>query len=131
MFSRKSDKLELVLGKDSKITGDVESAGTILVQGTIIGNIHSEKVILGEKSYVKGNISANSISIAGKIDGCLKGKEHVEVKVTGYIEGDITAKRLSIMEGAIFNGVSHMDKTCQDHAENIDKNIVEFAAKER
>ena len=131
MFNRKSDTLELVLGKNSKITGDVESAGTILVQGTIIGNIHSKKVILGEKSYVKGNIFANSISIAGKIDGCLKGKENVEVKVTGYITGDITARRISIMEGAIFNGISRMDDTCQDHTENIDKNIVEFAAKER
>jgi cytoskeletal protein CcmA (bactofilin family) len=131
MFNRKSDKLELVLGENSKITGDIESAGTILVQGTIIGNIHSEKVILGEKSYVKGNIFAGSISIAGKIDGCLEGKESVEVKVTGHISGDITARRLSIMEGAIFNGISHMGNACQNQTKDTDKNIVEFAAKER
>jgi len=131
MFNRKSDKMELVLGKNSKIVGEVESAGTTLVHGTIIGNIHSEKVILGEKSYVKGDIVADIISIAGKIDGSLKGRESIEVKATGYIAGDITARRLSIMEGAIFNGISSMDDTRQDHAENIDKNIVEFTAKER
>ena len=131
MFNRKSDKLDLVLGKNAKIIGDVESAGTILVQGTILGNIHSEKVILGEKSYVTGDIFADSISIAGKIDGCLKGRESVEVKVTGYVAGDITARRLSIMEGAIFNGISRMDDTNKDHIDNIDKNIIEFAVKER
>jgi cytoskeletal protein CcmA (bactofilin family) len=131
MFNRKSDKLELILGKNSKITGDVESAGTIFVQGTIIGNIHSDKVILGEKSYVKGDIFAGSISIAGKIDGCLEGKECIEVKVTGHISGDITARRLSIMEGAIFNGIAHMGDACQNQTNDTDKNIVEFAAKER
>ena len=131
MFNRKSDKLELVLGENSKITGDIESKGTVLVQGTIIGNMHSEKVILGEKAYVKGDILAGSISIAGKINGCLEGKESVEVKVTGRISGDITAKRLSIMEGAIFNGISHMGDACQNQSKDTDKNIVEFASKEQ
>ena len=128
MFNKKSNKLDLILGENSKITGDVESAGTILVRGTIIGNIKSDKVILGEKSYVKGNVFAGNISIAGKIDGCLKGMECIEIKITGHVEGDITARRLSIMEGAIFNGVSRMDDN-KDHTENIDKNIIEFAAK--
>jgi cytoskeletal protein CcmA (bactofilin family) len=131
MFNRKSDKLELILGKNSKITGDVESTGTILIQGTIIGNIHSDKVILGEKSYVKGDIFAGIISIAGKIDGCMEGKESVEVKVTGHISGDITARRLSVMEGAIFNGIARMGDACRNQTKDTDKNIVEFAAKER
>ena len=129
MFNRKSDKLELVLGENSKITGDVESEGTIVVHGTVIGNIRSEKVILGEKSYVKGDILAGSISIAGKINGCLEGKESVEVKVTGRISGDITAKRLSIMEGAIFNGISHMGDACQNQSKDTDKNIVDLHPK--
>lgn len=131
MFNRKSDKLDLILGENSKITGDVESAGTILVEGIIIGSIHGEKVILGEKSYVKGDISANSISAAGKTEGRLKGRKSIEVKSTGRVSGDIITRKLSITGGAIFNGMSLMDDADQGQIEETDKKVVEFAAIER
>ena len=108
MFNRRSGRLKLVLGESSKITGDVEALGTIIVDGTIIGHVIGEKVILGEKAYVKGDICANNIILGGKIDGHLKGKERVELRATGQVFGDIFTRRLSIMEGAIFQGMSHM-----------------------
>jgi len=132
MFNnRKSDKLEMVIGENSKITGYVESAGTTLIEGTILGNLCGNKLILGETSYVKGDISANHICIAGKIDGNLKGKEGIEVKATGQISGNIVTKRLSMMKGAIFNGMSSMEDGDQRKHEETDKKVVEFAAKER
>lgn len=131
MFNRKSDKLEMVLGENSKITGDVESLGTILVEGTIMGNLQGEKVILGEKAFVKGDISANAISIAGRLEGHLLGKESVEIKGTARIVGDIATKSLSMMDGAIFNGMCRMDGTQVGRSAESDKNVVEFAALER
>ena len=130
-INRKSDKLEMVLGENSKITGNVESAGTILVEGTILGHLQGEKVILGEKAFVRGNISANSISIAGKIEGNLQGLESVEIKSTGRIAGDIRTRRLSVMDGAIFNGMISMDGTDQVRSSEPEKNVVEFAAVDR
>lgn len=130
MFTnRKSDRLELMIGESSKITGYVESAGTILIEGTVMGNLCGNKVILGEKSYVKGDISANNISIAGKIEGQLKGKESIEVKATGHVSGDMVTKHLSMMTGAIFNGMSNMDDADQAEMEETDRKVVEFAAK--
>ena len=131
MFNRKPDKLDVIVGKHSKIMGEVQSAGTILIDGTMVGNLHGEKVILGEKSYVKGNIFANSISIAGNIDGCLKAGEIVEVKETGCISGDVVTKRMSIMSGAVFNGMSYMDGTHQGQIKETENKVVEFVAKER
>jgi cytoskeletal protein CcmA (bactofilin family) len=113
MFNRKADRLKLILGESSKITGDVEALGTIIVDGTIIGHMTAEKIILGEKAYVKGNVAANSVIIGGKIDGHLKGKERVELRATGRVTGDITTNRLAIMEGAVFNGMSYMDQMDQ------------------
>lgn len=130
MFNRKSDKLEMVLGENSKVTGDVESLGTILVEGTILGNLQGEKVILGEKAFVQGDISADSISIAGKIEGHLLGKESVEVKSTARIVGDILTKKMSMMEGAIFNGRCRMGGTLPGRVSGSDENVVEFTASE-
>lgn len=131
MFNRKSDKLEMVLGENSKITGDVESSGTVLVEGTIMGNIRGEKVILGEKASVNGDIHANAISIAGKIEGHLIGKESVEIKTSGRITGDIMTKSLSMMDGAIFNGACRMDAGGAGLGFESEKNVVEFASVDR
>jgi cytoskeletal protein CcmA (bactofilin family) len=108
MFNRKADRLNLMIGEGSKITGNIEAIGTIILDGTVVGHIIGEKAVVGDKAYVKGDIFANNIIMAGKIDGCLKGKERVELRSSAQVLGDIFTSRLSIMEGAIFHGASSM-----------------------
>jgi cytoskeletal protein CcmA (bactofilin family) len=138
MFNRKANRLKLVIGEGSKITGDIEALGTIVLDGTVIGHVMGEQVILGEKAYVKGDIVANNIILAGKIDGCLKGKERVELRATGKVCGDIYTTSLSVMEGAIFQGVSYMiqpDRVEQEESkptsQHDDHKVVEFFVKEK
>ena len=127
MFHKKADKMHLILGENSKITGNVESPGTVFIDGTLMGDVNGAKVILGEHSYISGNIKADYIIIGGKIDGHLNGTERVEIKTTGHVTGDITTKALVIAEGGIFNGVSRMEAD----AEKTNVKIVEFLAKEQ
>jgi len=138
MFNRKADRLKLVLGEGSKITGDIEALGTIIVDGTVVGHIIGEKAILGEKAYIKGDVAANNIIMSGKIDGSLKGKERVEIRSTGQVFGDIHTNRLSIMEGAIFHGKSYMVQTGRAEQEEKrqaaqpdDGKVVELFIKEK
>jgi cytoskeletal protein CcmA (bactofilin family) len=138
MFSRKADRLKLVIGEGSKITGNVEALGTIILDGTVIGHIIGEKAIVGEKAYVKGDVVANNIIMAGKIDGCLKGKERVELRATGKVCGDIFTSRLSITEGAVFHGMSFMIQPDQaEHeeskpsAQHDESKVVELFLKEK
>jgi cytoskeletal protein CcmA (bactofilin family) len=131
MFHKRADKLHLVLGENSKITGNVESPGTVFIDGTIIGNVDGAKVILGEHSYITGNIKAGAIIVGGKIDGHLTGTDKVEIKATGHITGDITTKTLSIAEGGIFNGASRMEADAENTAEKTNSKIVEFLSKEQ
>ena len=131
MFRRRADRLHLVLGENSKISGNVESPGAIFVDGTIIGDVDGAMVILGEHGYISGNIKAGDIIIGGKIDGHLTGTDKVEIKATGHVNGDITTKTISIAEGGIFNGTSRMDVVAEKTTEKTDGRIVEFLAKEQ
>ncbi|MEI6314382.1 MAG: polymer-forming cytoskeletal protein [Syntrophus sp. (in: bacteria)] len=131
MFHRKADKLHLVLGQHSKITGNVELPGAVFVDGMIIGNVDAAKVILGEHSCVSGNIKAGAIIIGGKIDGHLTGTDRVEIKATGHVTGDITTKSLSIAEGGIFNGISRMELDGENTLEKTGSKVVEFLAREQ
>jgi cytoskeletal protein CcmA (bactofilin family) len=130
MFHKKEDKLHLVLGENSKINGNVESPGTVFIDGIIIGNVDGVKVILGEHSYISGNIKAGAIIIGGKIDGLVTATEKVEIKATGHLTGDITTKTLSIAEGGIFNGVSRMDIRAEKTSDKSKSRVVEFQAVE-
>lgn len=108
MFHKNSEKLESFIGCNSAFKGDVDSKGTLRVDGVVEGNISADWVIVGEKARITGNVTARGIVVGGKIDGNLKAKEIVEIKSKGQIKGEITSKKLVVAEGGIFDGKSTM-----------------------
>ena len=110
MFHKNTEKLESIIGSNSLFTGDIDSKGTLRVDGTVKGNIAADWVIVGEKAHIDGNITARGIVVGGKIDGNLRGKEIVEIKNKGHINGEIISKKLVIAEGGFFEGKSTMPR---------------------
>ena len=93
------------------------------IDGTIEGNITADWVIIGGKSQVKGDITARGIIVGGMVTGNLKAKEIVEIKDKGQVFGEIFTKKLTIIEGAVFDGRSSMHKD--------ESKVVELQAKEK
>jgi len=110
MFHKNTEKLESFIGCNSAFKGDVDSKGTLRVDGVVEGNISADWVIVGEKARITGNVTARGIVVGGKIDGNLKAKEIVEIKSKGQIKGEITSKKLVVAEGGIFDGKSMMPR---------------------
>ena len=123
MFHRNKGKLESFVGINSNFKGDIDTKGTLRIDGTMDGNVTADWVILGEKAFHRGDITARGIIIGGKVEGNLKAKEIIEVKSRGQVSGDISTAKLSIVEGAVFNGKALMEKG--------ESKIVEFQAKEK
>jgi cytoskeletal protein CcmA (bactofilin family) len=110
MFNRNTEKLESLVGVNSNFRGDIDTKGTLRVDGKMEGNINADWVILGEKALITGDIAARGIIIAGRVEGNLKAKEIVEIKSKGQVSGDISALKLTIAEGGSFDGRSVMRK---------------------
>ena len=110
MFNRNTEKLESFIGTNSSFKGNVDSKGTLRVDGVVEGNISADWVVIGEKAHIIGDIMARGIVIGGKIDGNVKAKEIVEVKNKGHITGEIMSKKLVVAEGGIFEGRSTMPR---------------------
>jgi cytoskeletal protein CcmA (bactofilin family) len=123
MFHRNKEKLESFIGNNSHFTGDVNTKGTLRIDGSMEGNVNADWVILGEKATLKGGISARGIIVGGKVEGNLKAKEIVEIKSKGTVSGDVVTNKLSIVEGAVFNGKAAM--------ETGESKIVEFQVREK
>ncbi len=110
MFHKNTEKLESFIGINSSFRGDVDSKGTLRVDGVVEGNIAADWVIIGEKARIVGNIIARGIVVGGKIDGNLMAKEIVEIKSKGQINGEIISKKLVVAEGGMFDGKSTMHR---------------------
>ena len=76
-----------------RINGKFE--GTLTTKGNLI---------IGESAEVKADIIGESITIAGYVRGKIKASGMVRLVSTGRIVADMEVPRLSIEEGAVFNG---------------------------
>jgi cytoskeletal protein CcmA (bactofilin family) len=119
MFSKNTEKLESFVGANSSFRGDVNTKGTLRMDGVVEGNIAADWVVLGDKSHVKGDIVVRGIVIGGRVDGNVKAKEIVEIKNKGLLSGEIVTSKLVVAEGGILDGRSRM----QQHE---DAKVIEF-----
>ncbi|MEW6107678.1 MAG: polymer-forming cytoskeletal protein [Nitrospirota bacterium] len=123
MFHKNTEKLESFIGNNTSFKGEINTKGTLRVDGIVEGNIAADWIIIGEKAHIMGDLTARGIVVGGKVDGNLKAKEIVEIKNKGQIYGEIFTSKLSIAEGAVFDGRSSM------HREET--KVVELQAKEK
>jgi cytoskeletal protein CcmA (bactofilin family) len=121
MFNKNTEKLESLIGANSNFKGDIDTKGTLRIDGSMEGSINADWVILGEKASLKGDVTARGIVVGGRIEGNLKAKEIIEIKAKGQVYGDVSTSKLTVVEGGLFDGRSSMAKE--------ETKIVEFQAK--
>ncbi|MFZ9980611.1 MAG: bactofilin family protein [Cyclobacteriaceae bacterium] len=94
-----------LVGKGTVIEGNIETSGTIRIEGKVTGNVTSRsKVVLGPLSSVLGDILALNADIEGEVKGNLEIGELLTLKSTSVTEGDIQTSKLVVEPGASFNG---------------------------
>lgn len=98
-----------IISEGTEIQGEVNSNGDIRIDGKLTGIVNSkEKVVVGSPGKVDGDINCQSADILGYVSGTVKATEILYLKSSARIEGDITAAKLVIESGAVFNGNCQM-----------------------
>ena len=87
-------KGELVSSEDMSIDGRVE--------GTV--DVRDHTLTIGPDAEIHANISAKTITIHGAVTGSIKASEKVDIRESGKVDGDITAPRVAMAEGADLHG---------------------------
>ena len=108
MLGKRQDKMETFVGSNTRIRGEAEVKGSIRIDGRYEGNIRSDWVVIGEKGYMKGDIFATGVIVGGTVEGNIVASESLEIKSKGSVVGDVQTKKLTIIEGGIFQGRSIM-----------------------
>ena len=108
------------------ITGEVNAAGDIYINGTVNGKIHSEKTVFVQKNgHVDGEIHAQRTEITGTLKGTCCSHE-VAVNASGFMDGTIECESLSINQQARFYGHSKpwQEPARKDEKEKTVTNII-------
>jgi len=108
-FGRGEDEMANI-GKSIMIKGDLTGNEDIVIEGTVEGKVDlpNNQLTIGANGSAKAEITAKTIVVIGKVSGNVHGTERVEIQATGVVEGDVSAPRLVVAEGAVLNGSIHM-----------------------
>lgn len=94
-----------IIGPGVSVVGDVETPGSIRIEGRLTGSIRARKaVVVGRDGAVDGEIETADAIIAGSVVGTLKASSRLELQASARIEGTIRAATIKVEEGASVNG---------------------------
>lgn len=104
-LNEKDSAATTVIAKGTTIEGKFACGENVRLDGAIHGEVKVDKrFVMGDGSYVQGNIVALNAAIKGKIKGDIHVKEALHLMDSAIIEGNITAKTMVVDEGARYNG---------------------------
>ena len=113
MFSGDDNKtrarIDTLIGKSSRITGDLHYKGGLHVDGEIHGNVHAEEgsesmLSLSQHGVIRGEVKVPHLSINGTVEGDVHAEKRLELGAEARITGDVYYNLIQIAVGATVNG---------------------------
>jgi len=106
----KSTAERATIGPSITVKGEVGGDEDLLIQGRVEGsvNLKQQSVTVGRQGRVKADIEGKVVAIEGEVEGNLKALEQVILKGSARVQGDITAPRVVLEDGASFRGLIDM-----------------------
>lgn len=101
------------IGQSVVISGELDAEEDLTIEGRVEGKIELKKNVLtiGANGRVTAEVSAKVVVVMGKVNGNISASEQITVRETASIEGDLTAPRVAIADGAEYRGSIDMRGT--------------------
>lgn len=110
--SRKKKDLPRIatrLGKRTSFNGRMRFTAPVKISGRFEGEIIAEGFLyIDEDAYVRADVTAGSIIIAGEVHGNVQAAQKVEMLPSGKIYGNVRTAKLRIADGVVFEGKCEM-----------------------
>jgi len=98
-----------VIARPTKIEGRLSGPGEIIVNGSVSGTIEATGTVkVAGQGKVEATVHGKIVSIAGAVTGDITADERIELEPSAHVDGNITAPRILIKDGATFRGQVNM-----------------------
>ena len=106
----KKDNPLVTLGKQTSFNGQLKFRETLLIQGKFKGTIEASGALIVDKDAVVDAdcISVSSLTVYGTVIGNIQAVDKVDMMSGAKVQGDVTAARLRIADGVLFEGQCNM-----------------------
>ena len=114
---KKKEKGELVtLGKTTSFTGILKFDTTLKIQGSFRGTIEAAGELIIDKDAVVNadHVTVSSLTVYGSISGTVQAHDKVDMMSGARVHGDVSAARLRIADGVLFEGKCKMTSIDKD-----------------
>lgn len=98
------------IGPSITIEGEVSGDEDLLIQGRVNGSVDlkEQTVTVGSEGRVKADITGRVVTVEGEVEGDLTAEDRVVLRSSARVQGDITAPRVILEDGAQFQGLVDM-----------------------
>jgi cytoskeletal protein CcmA (bactofilin family) len=105
------------IGKSVIIKGELTGSEDLTIEGHVEGRIDLKDNVLtiGPNGKIKAELFAKAVIVLGEVAGNVTASEKVDIRDNGSVDGDISAPRVAIAEGAHFRGSVDMQRKAQAH----------------
>ena len=109
------------IGRSLQIKGEVIGSESLYIDGKVEGAITlpGSRVTISRNAQVSANITAREVVVFGKVRGNIHASDRVDLRSEGSVTGDVTAQRITIGDGAFFDGGIHIGKPGQQKDRDV------------
>lgn len=94
-----------LLSKATSFEGGITGSGDVTLEGELKGSVRiSGRLVIAQSGNAKASLHGKTVQVAGTVKGDVTADEKIELLASARLNGNITAPRILIQEGAVFEG---------------------------
>ncbi|CAG0975623.1 hypothetical protein MTYP_01471 [Methylophilaceae bacterium] len=102
------NRIDTLIGAETRIEGDVHFTGGLRVDGSIRGNVTESStpstLVLSENGRIEGAITVSQVMVNGTVVGPVRAMQFIELQAKSRVTGDVHYKSLEMHTGSVVEG---------------------------
>ena len=109
---RALDRDMVNIWKSVIIKGELTGSEDLTIEGQVEGKIELRQNVLtiGPNGKISAQVFAKAVIVQGHVHGNITASERVDIRDAGSVDGDLSAPRVAIADGAHFRGSIDMQR---------------------
>jgi len=88
------------------VKGEVTGSEDMMLDGTVEGRIDlpDHTLTVGPNAMIRADITARVVTIFGTVIGSITARDTIDVRLSGFVKGNMVCRRLAVQSGANLSG---------------------------
>lgn len=111
-----------IIAAGTTVLGDVETGGTLRIEGAIAGSsVRADVIVLSASGTITGDVHAREAVIAGRVEGEMVTTDRLELQSSAVIDGSVATPVLVVHDGAAVRGNVRAGSAATEEGRNVEK----------